>query len=905
MWSGRGIHPAAGSPEVFAVPFPRFAFGLLVAMALFAFGGVANADAAPVLISPNATTPLQYAEGDGAVPVDPQIQVASPDPITGATVTIGAGYEQGVDFLGFIAQSGITGSYNPVSGVLTLTGESGQGEYTAALQSVTFSADSPHPATANARHVSFTVTDNAPSTSNTTTRDIAVTSVDDPPALAPGTFGSFELKWGSQLQSPTRLALDASGNVYVNDLDRVQKFDPSGVFIGPIGSGPAGTGAPGTFHGLQGLAVGGTAPGPQYVYAADRTNQRVQKFGLDGSFVSARGGFTGPSSVAVDGSGSVYVLDNGSHVHKLDSSGAQVTDWFLQGGVNGLDMAVDGAGSVYVLGSTVNADFIQKYDSAGSFITEWDADAGVAGEVALGMDVDPAGNVYVVESNSRRVAKFTSSGALIGAWGSSGAADGQFDRPRDVAVDSSGAAFVTDDRADRIQRFGPVPLPYTEGGAAVAVDPLIDVTDVDSTMLTGATVKIGAGFGAGDVLASTPPSGITGSFSGDTLTLSGTATVAQYQSALRSVTYQNTSEAPSGATRQIAFTVTDASLGSSPVTRPVVVTPVDDAPVLQSSGGATAFAEDSGPVTVDGGLTAADVDSSIVSGQVRIAAGFQAGDALSFTAANGITGAYDSGTGVLTLTGAATPAQYQEALRSVQFSTPSQSPGSGRTVEFKINDGALDSNAATKDIAVTSIDDLPTAVADSKTVTAGSGATSLHVLANDTDVDGGPEAVGAVTQPAHGTAAITGGGTDVTYKPTAKYCNSRGATRDTFRYTLNGGSEATVTMKVTCPNLKITHPDVNVTKNRALIGLQCKGAASSRCAGTVALLATNRTTRVKAAAAKTVKFSVAGGKSKFVRMKVPAKSRAQLKRKHKAVAQVVVRLTGGGVVKRYITLHGR
>jgi hypothetical protein len=752
--------------------------------------------------------------------------------------------------------------------------------------------------------VSFTVTDTAPS--NTTTRAIAVTSVDDPPALAPGTFGSFELKWASQLQSPRHLALDASGNVYVDDLDRVQKFDPSGVFIGPIGSGPAGNGAPGTFHGLQGLAVGGTAPGPQYVYAADTTNQRVQKFGLGGNLVAALTGFSGPSSVAVDGSGSAYVLYNQVRVRKLDSSGAPVTDWHLHGAGTGTDMAVDGAGSLYVLVGTTNADFIQKYDSAGSFITEWDADAGVAGEVALGMDVDPAGDVYVVESNSRRVAKFTSSGTFIGAWGSAGAADGEFDRPRDVAVDSSGTAFVADDRADRVQRFGPVPLPYTEGGAAVAVDPLVDVTDVDSTMLTAATVKIAGGFGAGDVLAFTPPSGITGSFSGDTLTLSGTATVAQYQSALRSVTYQNTSEAPTGATREIAFTVTDGPLSSSPVTRPVVVTPVDDAPVLQSSGGATAFVEDSGPVTVDGGLTAVDVDSSIASGQVRLATGFQAGDALSFTAANGITGAYNSGTGVLTLTGAATAAQYQEALRSVQFSTPSQSPGSGRTVEFKINDGTLDSNGATKDIAVSSVEDLPVAFADSKTVAAGAAATPIDALANDTDLDGGAKAVDSITQPAHGTAAVGAGGADVTYKPTPKYCNSRtGGKPDTFMYTLNGGSQATVSVTVKCPSLRITHPELTVTKGRALVGLDCKGSAGARCAGTVVLVATKRTTRFKSAAAKGVKFSIAGGKGKRVRMKVPATSLARLKRKHKAVAQVVVRLTGGGTVKRYITLHGR
>ena len=227
-------------------------------------------------------------------------------------------------------------------------------------------------------------------------------------------------------------------------------------------------------------------------------------------------------------------------------------------------------------------------------------------------------------------------------------------------------------------------------------------------------------------------------------------------------------------------------------------------------------------------------------------------------------------------------------------------------MEFKVSDGALDSNLATKDIAVASVEDLPVAVGDSKTVAAGSAATAVDVLANDTDADGGTMAVGSTTQPAHGTAAITTGGAGVTYKPKAKYCNSGGPQRDTFKYTLNGGSEATVSVKVTCPGLKITHPEVSVKKGGALVGLQCKGAASSRCAGTVSLLATNRTTRFKAArAAKAVKFNIAGGKSKLVRMKVPAKSGKQLAKKHKAVAQVVVRLTGGGTVKRYITLHQR
>ena len=46
---------------------------------------------------------------------------------------------------------------------------------------------------------------------------------------------------------------------------------------------------------------------------------------------------------------------------------------------------------------------------------------------------------------------------------------------------------------------------------------------------------------------------------------------------------------------------------------------------------------------------------------------------------------------------------------------------------------------------------------------------------------------------------ITGGGTGLTYQPDPNYCNSpAGGTPDTFTYTLNGGSTATVTVTVTC-----------------------------------------------------------------------------------------------------------
>ncbi len=86
------------------------------------------------------------------------------------------------------------------------------------------------------------------------------------------------------------------------------------------------------------------------------------------------------------------------------------------------------------------------------------------------------------------------------------------------------------------------------------------------------------------------------------------------------------------------------------------------------------------------------------------------------------------------------------------------------------------------------------------TVAEDASATTVTVLANDTDGDGGPISIALVTQPANG--AVVNNGTDVSYTPNADYCNTPpGTTLDTFTYTLTpGGSTATVSVTVTCGN---------------------------------------------------------------------------------------------------------
>ena len=83
------------------------------------------------------------------------------------------------------------------------------------------------------------------------------------------------------------------------------------------------------------------------------------------------------------------------------------------------------------------------------------------------------------------------------------------------------------------------------------------------------------------------------------------------------------------------------------------------------------------------------------------------------------------------------------------------------------------------------------------TVLVNAAATAVAVLANDSDIDGGPKSIVSASDPTNGTVVITGGGTGLTYQPDAGYCND-GSPFDTFTYTLNGGSTAMVSMTVNC-----------------------------------------------------------------------------------------------------------
>ena len=140
----------------------------------------------------------------------------------------------------------------------------------------------------------------------------------------------------------------------------------------------------------------------------------------------------------------------------------------------------------------------------------------------------------------------------------------------------------------------------------------------------------------------------------------------------------------------------------------ITVTDVAESPIVTTSSGPTAYTENAAAVAVDGALTVSDDGATLAGAVVRISAGFQAGDVLAFTDQNGISATgYNAATGVLTLTGTSSVANYQTALRSVGFLKTGDNPTAARTVEFKANDGTANSAPATKAIAITPVNDAP------------------------------------------------------------------------------------------------------------------------------------------------------------------------------------------------------
>ncbi|HIG39610.1 MAG TPA: DUF2341 domain-containing protein [Gammaproteobacteria bacterium] len=288
-------------------------------------------------------------------------------------------------------------------------------------------------------------------------------------------------------------------------------------------------------------------------------------------------------------------------------------------------------------------------------------------------------------------------------------------------------------------------LAYTEGMSPQVIDATLSITDADDTDIESATITISGGFvTTEDILAFANTTNINGSYNAASgvLTLTGTDTLANYEAALESITYTNSStDNPNTGNRTVTWMVNDGDVNSVGVNSTITVAGQNDAPEMADAGGTLAYTEGDGARVIDAALTITDVDDTdIESATISLSAGFVSGeDILSFTNTTNISGNYNAASGVLTLTGTDTLANYEAALESVTYTNSNtDNPNSGnRTVTWQVNDGDTSSVGINSTITVAAQNDAPEMADAGSTLvyTEGDGAQVIDAALTITDVD--------------------------------------------------------------------------------------------------------------------------------------------------------------------------
>ena len=213
---------------------------------------------------------------------------------------------------------------------------------------------------------------------------------------------------------------------------------------------------------------------------------------------------------------------------------------------------------------------------------------------------------------------------------------------------------------------------YFENAPPVVLDPGLSVTD-DGTFIQLATVTITSGFTPGqDVLGFSPVGAIFGTYNSATgvLTLSGIDTLANYQAALRSVTFAATGDNPAANDRTMTFRATDTDGGvSAAQSLDVSVVPVNDAPVNAVPAAApVVIAGATGPAA---GLRVADPDAN--AGKILVTVSVPAGlGTFAFATVPAGATVTGSGTGVISITANLT--DVNTALASLTYTAPATTP---------------------------------------------------------------------------------------------------------------------------------------------------------------------------------------------------------------------------------------
>ncbi len=660
---------------------------------------------------------IVYFAGNGERTITSSIEVSDLDDtnIDSARIQITNGYISTEDTLRFVDQNGITGSWIDGSGRLMLTGSATLTTYQSALRTITYENEAGSP-TMTTRTISITVNDGTEN-SATVTRDVE----------------------------------------YPADITELATYKSNGVFHFDAqdadGDGDSGTNQPanGTLSswGDRSDDVGGSVAD-----LTGTTSPASDEPNLDSGYFGERSGilfdgtddkFDVPDNT-INNTGS-YTEKSFAMMFRTGSSTAGLQIMYEQGGgTRGYQLSIKD-GILYAFAwnnaewpgtdeyKSINLGAVQpntsyiviaSHDATAVALVDkvWEANVN-GGSISTLTDVDfqraHSGDAVIGEEDGTRDPATTGNNptgtnnfqGFIGEFISWNSALSSTDFTNIYGF-LSDKWFNTPSVLANIEVSA---LNYNEADPATTVTSTITVTDEDDTNLDSARVYISSGFNSSEDVLAGSGIGISSSYNSTTgvLSLTGTTTVANYQAALRSVTYQNTeTTSPSTTPREISYIVYDWDDSSGVATREINIIPSNDVPTLANLEGTTlAFTENDGPTQITSAITISDTDDTNLQGATVAFTNnyFLGEDVLDYTDALGITGSFNSSNGVLSLSGTTTLANYQTALRAVTFENISSDPVTGlnRTVEFRVFDG-IDSSVVgtTRDISVASLNTAPT-----------------------------------------------------------------------------------------------------------------------------------------------------------------------------------------------------
>jgi sugar lactone lactonase YvrE len=418
----------------------------------------------------------------------------------------------------------------------------------------------------------------------------------------------------SHLSSPSAVAVDSAGNMYIADTNNnvIEKVSPSGSLSIFAGTGTAGlpTAGPATsseLSGPNGVAVDSSGN----VYISDGNNLDVEKVtpggtlsifaGVPGARGNAQSGvaatslhFYYPDAVAVDPTGDVYIADLANNViDEVNTSGINtiVAGQNQRGGtpsagpatstnIAPTGLAVDGSGNFYISDARgkvlkVTAGTLSIYPG-----TSFSSPAGLA--------VDSTGDLYVADSGHNEVAMVNTSGAVSVAVGTGAAGApiagpptaSPLSGPSAVAVDSSGTLYIADTNNSDIDRVG---MPLAVAPVFTADSPATSVTA--GTPFSYTFTASGAPAPTFAVASGALPGGL--SLNGATGVLSGTPTSSG------TFTVSATNTATSVSTPTITISVTAPTPPTTTTTSPPTTTtptpsPAPVSPQATTGGGGSA-----------------------------------------------------------------------------------------------------------------------------------------------------------------------------------------------------------------------------------------------------------------------------------------------------------------------------